>query len=182
MSLAPVALFVFNRPHHTRKTLEALVANPEFSKSPLYVFCDGPRGEADLPAVSAVRRVVREFGVTHASMVEALRRRGKLGNSWALRWYWSVFKQNGLVLFPHATLVRHFGDDDSGTNVRGRQRSLDVGFSEQNEVLSLPSQIAVDERFYTAVRSTIARQQSLWSRGWRFARRFAPTTGASRTA
>jgi hypothetical protein len=40
---APVALFVYNRPDHTRRTLEALQRNRLASITPLYVFADGPR-------------------------------------------------------------------------------------------------------------------------------------------
>lgn len=35
--LAPIALFVFNRPWHTRRTIEALQKNPQASESELFV-------------------------------------------------------------------------------------------------------------------------------------------------
>ncbi len=41
--LAPIALFVFNRPEHTQKTLNALCNNYLVEQSELFVFCDGPR-------------------------------------------------------------------------------------------------------------------------------------------
>lgn len=37
-------------------------------------------------------------------------------NSWAVRWYASVFLQNKLALHPHASLVRNMGQDGSGTH------------------------------------------------------------------
>lgn len=40
-------------------------------------------------------------------------------DSWAIRWYWSVFKENGLVVFPPSSLVRNTGFDGSGTHGRG---------------------------------------------------------------
>lgn len=40
-SLAPIILFVYNRPEHTRKTVEALQKNELASESILYVFADG---------------------------------------------------------------------------------------------------------------------------------------------
>lgn len=43
---APVALFVYNRPDHTRRTLEALSANRLAAETPLYVFADGPKPDA----------------------------------------------------------------------------------------------------------------------------------------
>jgi putative methyltransferase (TIGR04325 family) len=46
MELAPILLFVYNRPEHTRQTLEALAANELASSSILYVMADGPKANA----------------------------------------------------------------------------------------------------------------------------------------
>ena len=43
MNLAPIALFVYNRPNHTEKTLEALSKNMYADESDLFIFCDGPK-------------------------------------------------------------------------------------------------------------------------------------------
>ena len=59
MEPAPIALFVFRRPEHTRRTLEFLRRNEGAAASPLHVFCDGPRNGEDLSAVEEVRRIVR---------------------------------------------------------------------------------------------------------------------------
>ena len=58
-SRAPVALFTFNRPDHTHRTLEALCANALASETDLIVFCDGPRSEADRAKTESTRAVVR---------------------------------------------------------------------------------------------------------------------------
>lgn len=42
-------------------------------------------------------------------------RRKKI-DSWAIRWYWSVFKNNGLSVFPRDSLVVNVGMDGSGTH------------------------------------------------------------------
>lgn len=52
---APVALFVYNRPEHTRQTVEALAANPEARATRLYVFSDAPKNADAASAVDAVR-------------------------------------------------------------------------------------------------------------------------------
>ena len=44
---APVALFVYNRPQHTIKTIEALKNNYHASRSDLYIFSDGPKNNSD---------------------------------------------------------------------------------------------------------------------------------------
>jgi SAM-dependent methyltransferase len=60
---APIALFVYKRPAHTRRTLQALTQNELAAASTLYVFADGPKAsatEADLAAIAEVRRLVSE--------------------------------------------------------------------------------------------------------------------------
>lgn len=58
-ALAPIAVFAFRRPEHTRRLLASLAANPEAARSRIHVFCDGPRHAADVPGVEATRAVVR---------------------------------------------------------------------------------------------------------------------------
>ena len=59
--LAPVALFVYNRPDNTRRTLEALAANYLAEETDVYVFSDGGRDETSWRAVRTVRRFIHEF-------------------------------------------------------------------------------------------------------------------------
>jgi hypothetical protein len=61
--LAPVVLFVYNRPHHTRQVLEALARNPEAANSILYIYADGPKSDAkalDREKINHVREVIRQ--------------------------------------------------------------------------------------------------------------------------
>jgi acetyltransferase-like isoleucine patch superfamily enzyme len=63
MQLSPIVLFVYNRPDHTRQTLEALAANELADQSTLYIFSDGPKYgalEENLAKIEAVRGVLRE--------------------------------------------------------------------------------------------------------------------------
>lgn len=57
--VAPIALFVFRRPHHTKSVLDALLLNKEANKSEIYIYCDGPRGIQDLDSVHEVRCFVK---------------------------------------------------------------------------------------------------------------------------
>lgn len=62
-------------------------------------------------------------------------------DSWAIRWYLSVFLCKGLALYPKLTLVRNFGFDGSGVNcaVSNIEEScLDMNF----KVQSMPDEIA----------------------------------------
>jgi O-antigen/teichoic acid export membrane protein len=56
--LAPIALFVYNRADHTRRTLEALRNNVLAKRSDLFVFSDGPKNEGAIAAIEDVRRIV----------------------------------------------------------------------------------------------------------------------------
>ncbi|MEM9973360.1 MAG: sugar transferase [Pseudomonadota bacterium] len=56
---APIALFVFARPDHTRRTLAALAACAEAGETDLIVFCDGPRTADERPKVEETREIAR---------------------------------------------------------------------------------------------------------------------------
>jgi len=70
MVTAPIALFTYKRPEHTRRTLESLALNPEFAESPLFIYCDGARNEADAGQVEATRKLVREWKHPNKSITE----------------------------------------------------------------------------------------------------------------
>lgn len=62
MSLAPIVLFVYNRPQHTLRTLEALSQNVLAKDSELYIFADGPKDNVDdetLKRIKEVRAIVK---------------------------------------------------------------------------------------------------------------------------
>lgn len=62
MELSPIVLFVYNRPIHTQRTLDALAKNPEAKNSKLYIFCDGPKlhkSTDNLNKISQVYELVR---------------------------------------------------------------------------------------------------------------------------
>lgn len=270
MSYAPISLFVYNRPWHTRQAVESLLVNPGAAHSPLYIFSDAPRGATASEAVAEVRAYIRTIagfktvtiieretnfglarsiidGVTRlceeygrvivmeddlvtsphflAYMNDALalyenegrvmqvagymfpvnldinedvlllpfisswgwatwkrawqhfdaeakgykklvkdrtlRKQFDLGghygyfkmlraqqqgkaDSWAIRWYLSVFLRNGLALYPKKTLVRNLGFDGSGVNCavsKIEESQLAMNF----HVHSMPQHIEVSE-------------------------------------
>ena len=54
-SLAPIALFVYNRPKHTSITLESLIKNKLSSESTLYIFSEGPKINAKKNEIQKIR-------------------------------------------------------------------------------------------------------------------------------
>ncbi len=54
MTLAPIILFVYNRPSHTLRTLEALALNELAKESILYIFSDGIKDNADSNSIQKI--------------------------------------------------------------------------------------------------------------------------------
>jgi hypothetical protein len=76
-NLAPIALFVYNRPEHTRRTINSLQKNLLAEESRLYIFSDGPKTEADKAKVEEVRQLAKE--VTGFKSVKVITRKENLG-------------------------------------------------------------------------------------------------------
>lgn len=63
MNLAPIVLFVYNRPLHTLRTLNALKDNHLSTESELYIYADGPKTNANaeqLKAIEEVRAIIHK--------------------------------------------------------------------------------------------------------------------------
>lgn len=63
-NLAPIILFVYNRPWHTQQTLEALASNKLAKDSMLYIYADGAKENAieqDLQKIKEVREIISTF-------------------------------------------------------------------------------------------------------------------------
>lgn len=83
-------------------------------------------------------------------MLEA-QQRGKI-ESWAIRWYLSVFFENGLVLYPAKTLVSNNGFDGSGVNCAVStivEKAIDVNF----EVRNFPNNIELSTEYYKVIKN-----------------------------
>jgi GT2 family glycosyltransferase len=280
--LAPIALFVYNRPDHTRRTLIHLQKNVLADESRLYIFCDAAKTDADREKVEQVRQVVRETwsfksvriiershnlglaesiisGVTQlvyeygkvivfeddmlsspytleyfnealtyyakeekvmhigaymynlkdkglpesffyraasswgwATWARAWNQfepdidkliaqfdtldiirfsiEGKMNfwrqvqefkagknNSWAIRWYASIFLKGGLTLNPSRSLINNIGNDGTGIH-SNRERMYDVHIS-QEPVKKFPKVIEEDERAYLAIKHFLAHRK-----------------------
>jgi len=84
MNLAPVVLFVYNRPDHTRSVLEALQQNELAGQTELYIYADGPKDPSNhklLAEVYAVRQVLREKKWTHSVHITELSQNLGLANN-----------------------------------------------------------------------------------------------------
>jgi len=67
--IAPIVLFVFARPDHTRRTLEALAANRFAAQSDLFIYADGARWKDEVGRVGAVRALASSTQGFHSCTV-----------------------------------------------------------------------------------------------------------------
>jgi hypothetical protein len=74
---APIALFVYNRPVHTERTLTFLKKNTLAAESRLFIFSDGPKSANDEEKVAEVRELIKNIDGFHS--VEIILRKENLG-------------------------------------------------------------------------------------------------------
>jgi len=74
---APVALFTYKRPEHTKATLMSLARNTLAQDTLVHIFCDGPKTESDQAAVEEVRKIAKE--ATGFASVRVIQRDQNLG-------------------------------------------------------------------------------------------------------
>lgn len=93
-------------------------------------------------------------------------RAGK-NNSWAIRWYASVFLKGGLTLNPSRSLINNIGNDGTGVH-SNPERMYQVKIA-QKPVVDFPSEIKEDPKAYNAIRHFLKhRKGNLLERGLRF--------------
>ena len=84
MKYAPIVLFVYNRPYHTRRTLEALSRNELAIESDLFIFADGAKENAtseQLHQIEETRKVIKEKQwCKNVEIIESTKNKG-LANS-----------------------------------------------------------------------------------------------------
>src|SRR5215467_1113956 len=74
---APIALFVYTRLDHTRRTIEALRRNPLAEASELIIFSDAPKRAELVSSVNEVRNYIRTLdGFKSIRIVERERNLG----------------------------------------------------------------------------------------------------------
>ena len=71
MSYAPILLFVYNRPEHTRRCIESLLKNSLASESNLFIYADGAKDSTQQEAVNEVRNYIRSIqGFKQITLIE----------------------------------------------------------------------------------------------------------------
>lgn len=107
-TLAPILLFVYNRPAHTRQAVESLLRNTLAEQSPLIVYADAARTDADREAVEETRALVRDIsGFASVTLVERKENWGLARNiidgvtTQVARYGRVIVLEDDLVVAPH---------------------------------------------------------------------------------
>lgn len=82
--------------------------------------------------------------------------KGKV-SSWAILFYWHVFRAGGLVAYPAENLIRNIGFDGSGSHCGARTEDASSNDLSQGHGGSLPEAMRCDERLFEMVRRHLSR-------------------------
>lgn len=89
-------------------------------------------------------------------------------NSWAIRWYASIFLKKGLTLNPSESLINNIGHD--GTGIHSGINDIYTVTINQKPVTFFPEKIEENKVAYERIRNFLKnRKGSLWQRLLRFA-------------
>ena len=165
-NLAPIVLFVYNRPLHTRKVLEALSKNVYADKSKLFIYADGPKPKAteeQLLNMQKVRALIREK--KWCSEVFIIERDKNMGLS-------------GSIVAGVTDIVNEFGkiiviEDDVITStgfLKFMNEALTL-YENEEQVMHisgymLPVKAKLQELFFVTLASSWG--WGTWSRAWKY--------------
>lgn len=76
-TFAPIALFVYNRPQHTSRTLKFLSQNELAAESRLFIFSDGAKSQEEVQNVAEVRELLKN--ISGFKSVEVIERKENMG-------------------------------------------------------------------------------------------------------
>lgn len=104
MTPAPIALFVYNRPEHTRKAVSSLQHNVLAAESELYIYSDGPAHATHAAAVEQVRRFAAEItGFKKVTIIKSDRNLGLAAS--IIRGVTDMVNRHGKVIVLEDDLV-----------------------------------------------------------------------------
>jgi hypothetical protein len=161
MSLAPIVLFVYNRPDHTRKTLESLQNNILASESELFIFSDGSKNDAAIETVNKVREYIKSIqGFKNITIIERQENLG-LANS-VISGITEIINKYGkvIVLEDDMILSKYF--------LKYMNDTLDI-YENKDEVISIhafaqPLEGGIPDTYF--LRCTGCWGWATWKRGW----------------
>jgi len=129
--VAPIALFAYNRPWHTRRTVEALQRNALAEQSDLFIFSDAPKRPDSADAVRQVRGYIKTIsGFKSINIVERAQNLGLAKSIIDGATYLSnqcgrfIVLEDDIVTSPHFLTfmneaLKRYADDDRVISIHG---------------------------------------------------------------
>lgn len=74
-------------------------------------------------------------------------------NSWAIRFWWSMFKGNGLILFPDKSLINNIGWDGSGVHCGDDAHYEDSSWEKKYHVINFPVWVSINRNQFRLVKT-----------------------------
>lgn len=158
---SPVALFVYNRREHTKKTIEALQANTIASQTELFIFSDGPKDSASAGQVEQVREYIHTVGGFKRVEIRERQSNAGLANS-IIAGVTEIVDRYGKVIVLEDDLVTspyflRFMNDSLDTYRDGQRVGSIHGYR-------YPSKISLPETFFVSHASSWG--WATWKRSW----------------
>lgn len=161
MYLAPIVLFVYNRPWHTQQTVKALQNNDLADESKLYIFSDTAKNDTEVENVEKVREYIKTiYGFKHITIVERDKNYG-LANS-IISGVTEVVNKHGKIIILEDDLVtsRYF--------LSFMNDALEF-YKDESKVISIhgyiyPIKSDLPETFF--IKGADCWGWATWKRGW----------------
>jgi len=115
---------------------------------------------------------IKRFSIDHTENFWKQVKEYKAGkiNSWAIRWYLTLFNNNGLALYPRQSMIQNMGTDGSGTH-SDADTMYHVELATQ-AVTYFPQEIEENKEAYEAIKYFYKnRKGSLLARAIRYAKK-----------
>jgi hypothetical protein len=80
-------------------------------------------------------------------------------DSWGVRWWWAVFKQKGISLFPDRTMISHIGFDPDATHTKIEIPDFNKYWLSNYRIINYPENVEINKTFFRRHRRLIQSQQ-----------------------
>jgi hypothetical protein len=161
MTLAPIALFVYNRPWHTMMTVEALKKNDLAAKSDLIIFSDAPKNVTAHNQIVEVREYLKKIeGFRSLEIIERVQNFG-LSNS-IIHGVTTIVNKHGKIIVLEDDMIT------SPFFLKYMNEALDF-YQNEEKVISIhgyiyPVSVPLPQTFF--VQGADCWGWATWKRGW----------------
>jgi hypothetical protein len=85
-------------------------------------------------------------------------------DSWAIRWYWSIFQKNGYIVYPPVSYIKNIGFDRSAThgNWTARKYLQQLDYPQNRSNINLPNEIKISRKEYEIIKKFVPKLNPKW--------------------